>query len=106
MSPSDLVTLLQGAVERLRHDGALYRFTFGWSVPIAAAVLDRLGLTAVRMSATLGNLPPAVVCRIRRRSVANISEGNVFDSRIACWRGVDTNAMSCAAETMGGRMYT
>lgn len=68
MSPSSVLALLHGAFERLRPGGAFYQFTYGREVPVARAILDGHGLEVTRMGATLTNLPPAVVYRIRRRS--------------------------------------
>jgi len=67
MSVPSVIALLDGAFERLRVDGAFYQFTYGRSSPIGDAILDALGLRAVRIGGTFANLPPASVFRIQRR---------------------------------------
>jgi phospholipid N-methyltransferase len=68
MPAQSLISLLEGAFDRLRPDGAFYQFTYGPDAPIASSVLDRLGLKAMRIGGTLANFPPAAVYRVRRRS--------------------------------------
>jgi phosphatidylethanolamine/phosphatidyl-N-methylethanolamine N-methyltransferase len=67
MPAQSLISLLEGAFDRLRPDGAFYQFTYGRDAPIPRAILDHLGLKATRIGGTLANLPPAAVYRIRRR---------------------------------------
>ena len=49
-------------------DAATYDRISDPQVRWGAAVLDRLGLKAMRIGGTLANFPPAAVYRIRRRS--------------------------------------
>lgn len=67
MSPRKVAAILRGAFDQLRDDGAIYQFTYGLRCPVPRRLLDRLGLTAVRISTTYANLPPASVYRITRR---------------------------------------
>ena len=67
MPAQGLISLLEGAFDRLRPDGAFYQFTYGRDAPIPRAILDGLALKATRIGGTLANLPPAAVYRIRRR---------------------------------------
>jgi phospholipid N-methyltransferase len=67
MPAQSLISLLEGAFDRLRPDGAFYQFTYGRDAPIPRAILDGLALKATRIGGTLANLPPAAVYRIRRR---------------------------------------
>lgn len=62
-----VIAILSGAFTYLRTNGALYQFTYGPRCPVPRAVLDRLGLKAVRIGGTMRNLPPAAVYRITRR---------------------------------------
>lgn len=66
MQPRKMYCLLKGAFAHLRPDAAFYQFTYGPGCPVPRAVLDRLGLTAVRIGGALANLPPASVYRISR----------------------------------------
>lgn len=73
MPVTSVNSLLEGAFERLRSDGAFYQFTYGRGAPIPHAILDRLGLGATRIGGTLANFPPAAVYRIRRRPSRTMS---------------------------------
>ena len=67
--PQDKVeAIVGGAFAALRSDGVFYQFTYGPRCPIAPAILDRLGLKAVRIGRALRNIPPAAVYRITRDS--------------------------------------
>ncbi|SFL21020.1 class I SAM-dependent methyltransferase [Lysobacter sp. cf310] len=68
MSTLQVARILRGAFAHLRGDGAFYQFTYGISCPIPKAMLERFGLKAHYMGATLANLPPARVFRISRQS--------------------------------------
>lgn len=68
MSPKKVIAILEGAFGHLRSGGAFYQFTYGPSCPVPRAILDRLGLKAVRLGLTFANLPPAAVYRICRRA--------------------------------------
>jgi len=69
-----VIAVLDGAFDRLRIDGSFYQFTYGRSSPIADAILDALGLSAVRIGGTFANIPPASVYRIRRRLSRNLAK--------------------------------
>jgi phospholipid N-methyltransferase len=84
MPAQSLISLLEGAFERLRPDGAFYQFTYGRDAPIPRTILDRLGLKATRIGGALANLPPAAVYRIRRRS------SRIMPTRWAENRGIPT----------------
>ncbi|MEQ1950081.1 class I SAM-dependent methyltransferase [Mesorhizobium yinganensis] len=67
--PQDKVAaIVAGAFAALRPDGGFYQFTYGPRCPIPPAILDRLGLKAVRIGLALRNIPPAAVYRIARES--------------------------------------
>ena len=67
MPPRTVIAILDGAFHHLRPDGAFYQFTYGPRCPIPRAILDRLGLKAVRIGRAVANVPPAAVYRISRR---------------------------------------
>jgi phospholipid N-methyltransferase len=67
MPPRRVIAILSGAFSYVRPNGAFYQFTYGPRCPIPRAILDRLGLKARRIGATVRNLPPAAVYRITRR---------------------------------------
>jgi phosphatidylethanolamine/phosphatidyl-N-methylethanolamine N-methyltransferase len=67
MPPRAVIAILDGAFHHLRPDGAFYQFTYGPRCPIPRAILDRLGLKAVRIGRAVANVPPAAVYRISRR---------------------------------------
>ncbi|WP_081688988.1 VTT domain-containing protein [Inquilinus limosus] len=67
MPPKAVIGILDGAFRHLRPDGAFYQFTYGPRCPIPRAILDRLGLKAVRIGRAVANVPPAAVYRITRR---------------------------------------
>lgn len=66
MRPRKVHAILAGTFARLGEDAALYQFTYGLRCPVPRAVLDRLGLSAVRIGGTFRNVPPAFVYRISR----------------------------------------
>ncbi len=68
--------ILGGSFTHLRQDGAMYQFTYGLRCPVPQAMLDELGLQAMRVGSTHANLPPATVYRISRLSAC---EANVRD---------------------------
>ncbi len=67
MPPKTVIGILEGAFGHLRPDGAFYQFTYGPRCPIPRAILDRLGLKAVRIGRAVANVPPAAVYKITRR---------------------------------------
>jgi len=67
MSMRSRIAILQFAFRQLRPSASFYQFTYGLQCPVPRAVLERLGLKAVRMGVTLMNAPPARVYRIRAR---------------------------------------
>lgn len=67
MSPRQVMAILAGAFGYIRAGGGFYQFTYGPRCPVPRPILDRLDLRAVRVGATLRNLPPAAVYRITRR---------------------------------------
>lgn len=67
MSMRSRVAILQFAFHQLRPGASFYQFTYGLRCPVPRAVLERFGLRAARMGATLMNAPPATVYRIRPR---------------------------------------
>jgi len=68
MPPRKVHAILKGAFDRLRPDGAYYQFTYGVRCPVAAPILQKLDLSAVRIGTVLKNVPPAGVYRVTRRS--------------------------------------
>lgn len=68
MSPRTVIAILNGAFQHLRPGGAFYQFTYGPRCPVHRALLERLGLKAVRIGGTVCNVPPAAVYRISRRA--------------------------------------
>lgn len=69
MSPRKVAAILHGAFRQLNPKGALYQFTYGPRCPVPRRLLDRLGLRAVRISTSFGNVPPASVYRITKRKI-------------------------------------
>jgi len=67
MPPKTVIGILEGSFGHLRPDGAFYQFTYGPRCPIPRAILDRLGLKAVRIGRAVANVPPAAVYKITRR---------------------------------------
>ena len=59
--------ILAKVFSELREGGAMFQFTYGYRCPVAAAVLDDLGLAARRTATVFVNAPPATVYRIERR---------------------------------------
>lgn len=70
MSTAKIAAILEGAFRLLRPDGAFFQITYHRGCPVSDAVLDPLGLEAVRIGKTVRNLPPASVYRIARRPTA------------------------------------
>ena len=68
MPQDKVVAIVAGAFAALKPGGAFYQFTYGPRCPVAPAILDRLGLNAVRIGRALRNIPPATVYRIGRDS--------------------------------------
>ena len=69
LSPREVIAILRGAFHHLRADGAFYQFTYGPRCPVPQAILDRIGLSAVRIGRAIINVPPAGIYRITRRAV-------------------------------------
>jgi phosphatidylethanolamine/phosphatidyl-N-methylethanolamine N-methyltransferase len=67
MPPRKVMAILSGAFRYIRPAGGFYQFTYGPRCPVPRPILDRLGLKAMRVGATVRNLPPAAVYRITRR---------------------------------------
>lgn len=67
MSARQMIAVLNGAFHHLRPGGAFYQFTYGPRCPVPRAILERLGLKAVRIGRALVNVPPAGVYRITRQ---------------------------------------
>jgi len=67
MSPNKVSAILASAFTRLRPNGAFYQFTYGFRSPVPRPILEHLGLTATLIGATVVNIPPAAVYRIRHR---------------------------------------
>lgn len=67
MRPEKVYAILAGTFARLGEGGAFYQFTYGLRCPVPRVVLERLGLSAVRVGGTLRNVPPAFVYRISRK---------------------------------------
>ena len=67
MSPRKVMSILSGAFTYVRAQGGFYQFTYGPRCPVPRPILDRLGLKATRIGATVRNIPPAAVYRITRR---------------------------------------
>jgi phospholipid N-methyltransferase len=73
MSPKKVASILAGAFTYMRSGGAFYQFTYGPRCPVPRPILDRLGLKATHIGATVRNLPPAAVYRISRRKPFELS---------------------------------
>ena len=69
MSMRSRIAILQFAFRHLRPGASYYQFTYGLHCPVPRAVLERMGLKAVRMGSILVNAPPATVYRIRARTI-------------------------------------
>ncbi len=80
MPPRKVIAILTGAFRKMKPDGPFYQFTYGPRCPVSLRLLDHLGLEAERVGATLANLPPAAVYRIRRRQ-PNLFHSIRFSSR-------------------------
>lgn len=70
MSLRQQYSILAGCLAHLRPGGAIYQFTYGPRCPIRADVMERLGLTPLRVGTTARNLPPATVYRIARNAIS------------------------------------
>jgi phosphatidylethanolamine/phosphatidyl-N-methylethanolamine N-methyltransferase len=73
MSPRKVMSILSGAFSHVRPAGSFYQFTYGPRCPVPRPILDRLGLKATRIGATVRNIPPAAVYRITRRQPFGIT---------------------------------
>lgn len=69
MSRKTVLRILVGTFRLLEDDASLFQFTYGFRPPVAALLLDRLGLRAERVGTAWSNLPPATVYRISRREI-------------------------------------
>lgn len=67
MKPAKVEAILRATFMRMRTDAPLYLFTYGRHCPVPDAVLQRLGLDAVRVATIRRNIPPASVYRIAAR---------------------------------------
>jgi len=67
MTMRSRIAILTFAFRHLRPGASYYQFTYGLRCPVPRALLERMGLKAVRMGSTLMNAPPATVYRIRAR---------------------------------------
>jgi phosphatidylethanolamine/phosphatidyl-N-methylethanolamine N-methyltransferase len=67
MSTREVMSILSGAFSHVRPAGSFYQLTYGLRCPVPRPILDRLGLKATRIGATVRNIPPAAVYRITRR---------------------------------------
>jgi phospholipid N-methyltransferase len=66
LGPKAIVGIMRSAFIVMRPDAAFYQFTYGPRCPVPQPILDRLGLTAVRIGGALLNVPPAAVYKITR----------------------------------------
>lgn len=66
MTSSQVEGIIQGSFAVLAPTASFYLFTYGGRCSVPDDVLDRLGLTAVKVGSTLRNLPPASVYRLQR----------------------------------------
>lgn len=73
MSSRKVISILRGAFRHMNAQGAFYQFTYGPWCPIPRALLDRLGLRAIRLGSTVLNVPPASVYRITRRRPSRLA---------------------------------
>lgn len=67
MPPRLVIRILASAFDCLQGSGSFYQFTYLPRCPVPEAILDRLGLEAIRIGSTWMNLPPAMVYRFNRR---------------------------------------
>jgi phosphatidylethanolamine/phosphatidyl-N-methylethanolamine N-methyltransferase len=67
MPAQKVTTIMQFAFQSLKRDSFFYQFTYGQKCPVAAAILDRCGLSSTNIGGTLRNVPPASVYRIFRK---------------------------------------
>jgi phosphatidylethanolamine/phosphatidyl-N-methylethanolamine N-methyltransferase len=73
ISPRKVMSILPGVFSHVRPAGSFYQFTYGPRCPVPRPILDRLGLKATRIGATVRNIPPAAVYRITRRQPFGIT---------------------------------
>ena len=59
--------LLHRIFQRLRPDGALYQFTYGFGAPVSKSILQSVGLEERFLGRIFRNIPPAAVYKITRR---------------------------------------
>lgn len=76
MPARQIFAILKGAFWHLRPGAHFYQFTYGLRCPVRRPLLDRLGLTAIRIGGALANMPPAAVYRITRRCPSSIPIGS------------------------------
>jgi phospholipid N-methyltransferase len=74
MPPKKVIAILESAFEHLRPGGVFYQFTYGRRSPVSRAILERIGLFATRVGATVANVPPAQVYRLGRRPSRPLSD--------------------------------
>ncbi|UFX41899.1 SAM-dependent methyltransferase [Bradyrhizobium sp. 41S5] len=67
MSPRKVISIVSGAFNYMRPNGAFYQFTYGMRCPVPRPILDRLGLRATLVDRAILNVPPAAVYRLTRR---------------------------------------
>jgi phospholipid N-methyltransferase len=80
MPPRKVMSILSGAFGYIRSTGSFYQFTYGPRCPVPRPILDRLGLKAARIGATVRNLPPAAVYRITwRKPIAITRRASTLD---------------------------
>ena len=66
MNAAQQMKIMRGCFDLMRPGGRFYQFSYSPVCPVRRPVLDRLGLTAQRLSSTVRNLPPAAVYEIGR----------------------------------------
>jgi phosphatidylethanolamine/phosphatidyl-N-methylethanolamine N-methyltransferase len=76
MSPRSVMAILARSFAHLKPGGRFYQFTYGPTCPVRRAILDRLGLDAVRIGRTFRNFPPAAVYRLSRRAPEPVQFGS------------------------------
>ncbi|MDY6961492.1 MAG: SAM-dependent methyltransferase [Pseudomonadota bacterium] len=72
MSPRQVMGILRSCFQLMDAHASFYQFTYGPRCPVPPRILDRLGLTAVRIGWTPNNLPPAAVYRLSRRPAGRV----------------------------------
>lgn len=66
MASRDVASVIRGAFQHLRQDGAFYQFTYGPKCPVNKRLLVSEGLISEKAGQTIRNIPPATVYRISR----------------------------------------